>query len=102
MLLAVPAIYATGGAATPILPLAYLVVAHAAYALSARDAALRTGAMLGILIATLVVNVQTATFTGVSVIVGEVLVIAAPASLQPRARRRGRARPRWSSRASTH
>jgi diguanylate cyclase (GGDEF)-like protein len=76
VLLAVPAIYATGGAATPILPLAYLVVAHAAYALSARDAALHTGAMMGILIATLVVNVQTANFTGVSVIVGEVLVIA--------------------------
>jgi diguanylate cyclase (GGDEF)-like protein len=76
VLLAVPAIYATGGAATPILPLAYLVVAHAAYALSARDAALRTGAMMGILIATLLVNVQTANFTGVSVIVGEVLVIA--------------------------
>jgi diguanylate cyclase (GGDEF)-like protein len=75
--LAVPAIYATGGAATPILPLAYLVVAHAAYALSARDAALRTGAMMGILIATLLVNVQTANFTGVSVLVGEVLVIAA-------------------------
>lgn len=77
VLLAVPAIYATGGAATPILPLAYLVVAHAAYALSARDAALRTGAMLGILIATLISNIQTANFTGVSVIVGEVLVIAA-------------------------
>ncbi|MGK2878927.1 MAG: GGDEF domain-containing protein [Solirubrobacterales bacterium] len=77
VLLAVPAIYATGGAATPILPLAFLVVAHAAYALSARDAALRTGAMLGILVATLVVNMQTAYFTGVSVIVGEVLVIAA-------------------------
>lgn len=77
VLLAAPAIYATGGAATPILPLAYLVVAHAAYALSARDAALRTGAMMGILIATLLVNVQTANFTGVSVIVGEVLVIAA-------------------------
>lgn len=77
VLLAVPAIYATGGAATPILPLAYLVVAHAAYALSARDAALRTGAMMGILIATLLVNVETANFTGVSVIVGEVLVIAA-------------------------
>ena len=77
VLLAVPAIYATGGAATPILPLAYLVVAHAAYALSARDAALRTGAMTGILIATLLVNAQTANFTAVSVIVGEVLVIAA-------------------------
>lgn len=77
VLLSAPAIYATGGAATPILPLAYLVVAHGAYALSARDAALRTGAMLGILIATLVVNLQTASFTGVSVIVGEVLVIAA-------------------------
>jgi diguanylate cyclase (GGDEF)-like protein len=77
VLLAVPAVYATGGAATPILPLAYLVVAHAAYALSLRDAALRTGAMLGILLATLMVNVQTANFTGVSVIVGEVLVIAA-------------------------
>lgn len=76
VLLAVPAVYATGGAATPILPLAYLVVAHAAYALSARDAVVRTSAMMGILIATLVVNVQTANFTGVSVIVGEVLVIA--------------------------
>lgn len=77
VLLAIPAIYATGGAATPILPLAYLVVAHAAYALSPRDAALRTGAMLGILIATLISNIQTANFTGVSVIVAEVLVIAA-------------------------
>ncbi len=77
VLIAVPAIYATGGAATPILPLAYLVVAHAAYALSARDAALRTGAMLGILVATLISNIQTANFTGVSVIFGEVLVIAA-------------------------
>lgn len=77
VLIAIPAIYATGGAATPILPLAYLVVAHAAYALSARDAALRTGAMLGILIATLISNVQTANFAGVSVIVGEVIVIAA-------------------------
>lgn len=77
VVLAIPAIYATGGAATPILPLAYLVVAHAAYALSPRDAALRTGAMLGILIATLISNIQTANFSGVSVIVGEVLVIAA-------------------------
>lgn len=77
VLIAIPAIYATGGAATPILPLAYLVVAHAAYALSPRDAALRTGAMLGILVATLVSNVQTANFTGVSVIFAEVLVIAA-------------------------
>jgi diguanylate cyclase (GGDEF)-like protein len=75
VLIAIPAIYATGGAATPILPLAY-IVAHAAYALSARDAAIRTGAMLGILAATLLYNVETANFMGVSVIVGEVLVIA--------------------------
>lgn len=76
VILAIPAIYATGGAATPILPLAYLVVAHAAYALSARGAALRTAAMLAILVATLLYNVRTANFTGVSVIFGEVLVIA--------------------------
>ncbi|MFT4048493.1 MAG: diguanylate cyclase [Solirubrobacterales bacterium] len=74
--IAIPAIYATGGAATPILPLAYLVVAHAAYALSARGAALRTAAMLAILMATLLYNMRTANFTGVSVIFGEVLVIA--------------------------
>jgi diguanylate cyclase (GGDEF)-like protein len=76
VLIAIPAIYATGGVATPILPLAYLVVAHAAYSLSARDAAIRTGAMLGILTATLLVNLRTANFTGVSVIFAEVLVIA--------------------------
>lgn len=77
VVIAIPAIYATGGAATPILPLAYLVVAHAAYALSVRDAAVRTGAMLTILLAVVVSNVETANFTGVTVIFGEVLVIAA-------------------------
>jgi diguanylate cyclase (GGDEF)-like protein len=76
VLLAVPAIYATGGAATPILPLAYLVVAHAAYALSARDAALCTATMMGILVATLFVDAQATNSTAVSVIVGEVLLIA--------------------------
>lgn len=76
VVMAIPAIYATGGAATPILPLAYLVVAHAAYALSPRAAAVRAGAMLGILIAVLVSNVDSPNFTGVSVIVGEVIVIA--------------------------
>lgn len=77
VLIAIPAIYATGGAATPILPLAYLVVAHAAYALSTREAIVRTSAMLAILFATLLSNVETANFTGVSVIFGEVVVIAA-------------------------
>lgn len=77
VLLAIPAIYATGGAATPILPLAYLVVAHAAYALSPRAAIVRVGVMFGVLIAVLVSNLDSPNFTGVSVIVGEVIVIAA-------------------------
>lgn len=74
--LAVPAIYATGGAATPILPLAYLVVAHSAYALSPRGAALRSGLMLAILLGVLAYNFRTANFTGVTVIFGEVVAIA--------------------------
>ncbi|MBJ7458939.1 MAG: GGDEF domain-containing protein [Thermoleophilaceae bacterium] len=76
VLLAVPAIYATGGAATPILPLAFLVVAHAAYALTLRGAALYTVAILAVLIATLAADAQAATFAGVYVIIGEVVVIA--------------------------
>lgn len=76
LVLAVPVIYATGGAATPMLPLAYLIVAHAAYALSVRAAALRIGAMLGILVAMLGVNVGADRFGEVSVIVGEALVLA--------------------------
>jgi diguanylate cyclase (GGDEF)-like protein len=75
--IAIPAIWATGGAAAPILPLAYLVVANAAYALSPRAAVLQTGAMMGILVAVLISNVETAHAAGASVILGEVLVIAA-------------------------
>lgn len=76
VLIALPVVYATGGAATPVLPLAYLVVAHASFALSEREAALRTGAMLGIVGATLVFNANTANFTNVMVIGAGVLVIA--------------------------
>jgi diguanylate cyclase (GGDEF)-like protein len=77
VVLAVPAVYATGGATTPILPLAYLVVAHAAYALTPRAAALRSGAIFGILLATLAADFNRASSAGVSVILGELLVIAA-------------------------
>lgn len=77
VLIALPVVYATGGAATPVLPLAYLVVAHASFALSEREAALRTGAMLGIIGATLVFNANTSSFTSVMVIGAGVLVIAA-------------------------
>ncbi len=76
VLIAIPAIYATGGATTPILPLAYLVVAHASFALSTTEAIVRTGAMLAILFATLFFNASTANFTEVMVIAGGVLAIA--------------------------
>jgi diguanylate cyclase (GGDEF)-like protein len=75
--IAVPAVWATGGAATPILPLVYLVVAQSAYTLPTRAALIRTLTMLGILVAMLVANISSAHFGAVSVIFGEVLVIAA-------------------------
>ncbi|MGB0889857.1 MAG: GGDEF domain-containing protein, partial [Solirubrobacterales bacterium] len=76
VLIAVPVIYATGGATTPILPLAYLVVAHASFALSTTEAIARTGAMLAILFATLFFSASTANVIEVMVISGGVLAIA--------------------------
>lgn len=75
--IALPVIYATGGVATPVLPLVYLVVAHAAYALSPRAAVVRTGAVLGMLCVPLFFNATASDFTSVMTIIGEVLVIAA-------------------------
>lgn len=74
--IAVPVIYATGGATTPILPLVYLVVAHAAYADTRRAAALRTAAVLGVVGATLAFNASAENFTSVAVVATEVLLIA--------------------------
>lgn len=76
LVLALPVLYATGGISTPLLPLAYLVVAHAAYALSAREALLRAGVMIGVLLAVLAANFRTQDFGEVSVTVGEALVLA--------------------------
>lgn len=76
VLMALPVIYATGGAITPILPLAYLVVAHASFALTQREATVRTAAMIGILGATLAFNANSANFTNVMVIAAGVLAIA--------------------------
>lgn len=76
VVMAIPAIWATGGAATPILPLVYLVVAHAAYAMSRRQAAIRIAAMFGIVGATLAFNANQGDFTGALVIAAEMLVIA--------------------------
>lgn len=76
VVIAIPAIWATGGAATPILPLVYLVVAHAAYAMSPRQAAIRIAAMFGIVGATLAFNANGGDFTGALVIAAEILVIA--------------------------
>jgi diguanylate cyclase (GGDEF)-like protein len=76
VVIAIPAIWATGGAATPILPLVYLVVAHAAYGLSGRAAAVRIAAMLGIVGAALSFNANGGDFTGAMVIAAETLVIA--------------------------
>ncbi|MGH2907052.1 MAG: diguanylate cyclase domain-containing protein [Solirubrobacterales bacterium] len=75
--IALPVIYATGGVTTPGLPLVYLVVAHAAYALTPRAAAVRTGAVLAMIATPLFFGVSAEQFMGVMTIIGEVLVIAA-------------------------
>lgn len=74
--IAFPVVWATGGATTPILPLAYLVVAHAAYALGTREALLRIAAIVGIVFASLAINASTAAFASTAVILAEILVIA--------------------------
>jgi diguanylate cyclase (GGDEF)-like protein len=77
VVIALPVIYATGGVTTPVLPLVYLVVAHASYALTPRAAAVRTAAVLGMLCTPLFFDATAQDFTSVMTIVGEVLVIAA-------------------------
>jgi diguanylate cyclase (GGDEF)-like protein len=77
VLIALPVIYATGGVTTPVLPLVYLIVAHASYALTPRGAALRTGAVLAMIATPLFFGATAQDFTSVMTIVSEVLLIAA-------------------------
>lgn len=78
--LAVPvfaiAVFVTGGPFSPLLPLAYLAIAHAAYAPAEREFQRQTAAVLAVLLAFVVFGVYQGDSLVVSVIFGQSLVIA--------------------------
>lgn len=76
VLLAAPVIIATGGVATPLLPLAYLVVADAAHARSLRGFLLPFGAVSGMLLVVLAASFGADSSTETTVVVGQAFLLA--------------------------